>query len=44
MNFFKNIQFLTRLTYNNLREYFKDREASDKDEIYEDSINYEFIW
>ncbi|CUQ31722.1 MBL fold metallo-hydrolase [Clostridium baratii] len=40
MNFFKNIQFLTRLTYNNLREYFKDREASDKDEIYEDSINW----
>ncbi|KJU71756.1 MBL fold metallo-hydrolase [Clostridium baratii] len=40
MNFFKNIQFLTRLTYNNLREYFKDRESSDKDEIYEDSINW----
>lgn len=40
MNFFKNIQFLTRLTYNNLREYFKDREASDKDEIYEDCINW----
>lgn len=40
MNFFKNIQFLTRLTYNNLREYFKDREESDKDEIYEDSINW----
>lgn len=40
MNFFKNIQFLSRLTYNNLKEYFKDREVSDKDEIYEDSINW----
>lgn len=40
MNFFKNIHFLSKLTYNNLMEYFNDREPSHNDPIENNSINW----
>lgn len=40
MNFFKNVHFLSQLTYNNLKEYFKTRETSNNDPIEENSIHW----
>lgn len=40
MNFFKNISFLSKLTYNNIKEYFNDREESNSDPIENNSINW----
>lgn len=40
MNFFKNVHFLSQLTYNNLKEYFKTREISNNDPIEENSIHW----
>lgn len=40
MNFFKNIHFLSHLTYNNIKEYFKAKETSHNDPIEVDSIHW----
>ena len=40
MNFFKNIHFLSKLTYNNVKEYFNEREVVKNDEILTDSIHW----
>lgn len=40
MNFFKNTVFLSRLVYNNIREYFKKRETVSSDAIHENSLNW----
>lgn len=40
MNFFKNIHFLSKLTYNNIKEYFKSIEPSLNDPIENNSIHW----
>lgn len=40
MNFFKNIVFLSQLTFNNLCEYFKSREKVCNESLCTDSINW----
>ncbi|WP_143318223.1 MBL fold metallo-hydrolase [Clostridium sp. HBUAS56017] len=40
MNFFKNIVFLSHLTFNNIREYFNSREEVLSEPISTDSINW----
>ena len=40
MNFFKNILFLSQLTTNNIKEYFKSREAVSSEPISTNSINW----
>lgn len=40
MNFFRNIKFLSILTYNNLREYFNDRSEVQSDPLVTNSIHW----
>ena len=40
MNFFSNINFLSHLTINNIKQYFKKSESVKSDEIIENSINW----
>ena len=40
MNFLKNIHFLSKLTYTNMREYFNDRDKASNDPIQDDSIHW----
>lgn len=40
LNFFSNIRFLSHLTFNNIKEYFKERQSVKSDEIIENSINW----
>lgn len=40
MNFFKNIKFLSQLTYNNVRQYFKVQLSSLQEPLYKNSIHW----
>jgi len=40
MNFFKNIVFLSQLTTNNIKAYFKSKEPVASDPIYTNSVNW----
>ncbi|MCR6516185.1 MAG: MBL fold metallo-hydrolase [Clostridium sp.] len=40
MNFFNNIHFLSKLTYNNLREYFNERGPVSNEPITKDSVHW----
>lgn len=40
MNFFSNIKFLSKLTYNNIKEYFNERSDSLNDPLIDNSIHW----